>query len=414
MSIGELEKLALPWVFLVFWLIHSRRLRINGVAAPTLYISIFAGFSSNFHSIYRELGQAAVLCACLYVVFAALRTKRVSRVNWVFFWLLGFIGISLLANRFSELASIAVVNTLAVALVVNFLLLRLNSRERLGAFFGYFANLCVLMGVAVLFEWIMAGGGRAEGTFSNANYLGYFLGVGACIALTFPQVRRRWLKWAVISVGIYCTGSRASLILPLLAALFFFLGLGVRRVIQAAPLLLIAALLVSVIPSPTNLTGRQGVEGSDQERYTALEVGVEMIKNNPVFGVGWGRFQEEFWSNLGTSKSYFEATEAISLSSQRDMVSHNDFIRIFAELGAAAGVALFILLIYSASSAYRFGGDYRLFLICILAGTIVFSATHNNMNSMLFWFLLLLPLGIRYAGVGSVERKVSQSTGSLP
>lgn len=391
----QLVKVVLPWLLLLFWLVHAGSLRHFRAAAAALYLTVFAGFASNFTPFYREVGQFAAIVVGIYVLLEIYHRRRILRINNLFGAFALFALVSLASNQVTSLALAALLNLVSVILAVNFLCLRLELPDALAAFMRYYVRLSLLLATFSVIEWTTFGG-RAEVTFSNTNYLGFFLGPAACAALCFPGIRGRWTSWLIISLGIYSTGSRAAMMFPLFAAIAFFSFGGARRVVYASPLLVLFSIVALVVPQPASLTGRTSLEGSDLERYTAIEVGWEMIRENPVVGVGWGRFQEEFWTYLGQAESLLPGTSAIDINSQRDVVSHNDLVRVFAEMGIPAGFFFCWLIVFAIYAAWRFAGEYKPFVLAVLGGSLVFSLTHNNLNSSLFWYLFLLPIGLYY------------------
>lgn len=397
--IAEQLQILAPLVLSALWLLLLKRNKHEGVAGATLYLTIVGACSSNFQLAYREVGQTAIVLAAIYVFAVALRTRRLLKINWILLTVLVFIGISAISNYRSELMLSAAVNMVAIVFGVNFLLLRVNSAERLYSFLRYYVEMASVLAGFALIEWFISGE-RAEATFSNPNYLGYFLGL-ACVGATLVRnVNGRWWKWALISAGIVVTGSRAAFIFPLLSLIALPFNLRLPPIRTAVCIIGISLPLMATYTLFSPSFQRENLDGSDNERFFAIEAGLAMARERPFTGVGWGRYQEEFWPYFSHSSPWLSGLGGSQTLSQRQaMVSHNDLIRVFAELGVFAGVLFIGLLACSCVLAYRNGGHFRFYLLAAEAGSVGFSLTHNNLNNILFWWVLLLPLAMYWSGV---------------
>lgn len=104
---------------------------------------------------------------------------------------------------------------------------------------------------------------------------------------------------------------------------------------------------------------------SESGRYKLYSSTIEMIQENPIFGVGAGNWKVEVWDydlyheNMGTSFA------------QRP---HNDFLWVFAEGGILAFISyvlVFLILIRDAYSLYRDSSKEDKFLFSLLFSVII-------------------------------------------
>lgn len=187
-----------------------------------------------------------------------------------------------------------------------------------------------------------------NGPFLEGNYLGFFAG-----AAIFMCARRKDSLGVVLgiscvlysqsTVGLFATAAAALVILTLrpnarAVTVFAFLGA-------------VAAGAVAFIPRVSDFvlqqlakvgfaeSERESVSYSLRSRTRATDTGIDMGLDNPVFGVGSGRFG--FWH-----KEYVDYSE-MPLGFTSDTVrpiANNSYVQILAELGVPAAI-LFVLLL---------------------------------------------------------------------
>jgi O-antigen ligase len=156
---------------------------------------------------------------------------------------------------------------------------------------------------------------RGTGIFNDPNDLGmtlvmttpFVLG-GLCAVDAKVRHRLLWLLTLVpILMAMYYTNSRGTVI-GMGAVLITF---GYRRFRRISGSFIGAtAVLALVIFGPSRTSAMDASESSAQSRVEAWGEGLGMLKANPVFGVGYGRFTEF-----------------------HPKVAHNSIVHTFAELG---------------------------------------------------------------------------------
>jgi O-antigen ligase len=183
-----------------------------------------------------------------------------------------------------------------------------------------------------------AGGGMDENEYAST------IAVALVLALTWILTEKAlWKKiipMVFIPLGLLAiayTKSRTGTftLLPFviyLATVFKSKGVGAKfitiLIVTASLLTLIYLMPAGYVDRITEINQRAG------HRFYIWSVGMKMITNNFLLGVGSGNFAVAFPKYAG------------SISAHRGVVAHNSFISVFGELGIV-GLSLFILLFYS-------------------------------------------------------------------
>jgi len=156
---------------------------------------------------------------------------------------------------------------------------------------------------------------RSYGILNDPNDLAQFLLVGLALLGQFWNRSHRLASLALLTVpsvvllyAIYLTGSRGAIF-----------GIAVVAVVVASTRVgglqsMVLGLVLMVIMVAAQFGGGREIsihESSAGQRVTAWGAGILMLKSNPVFGVGFSRFNENY----------------------ADITAHNSFVLCFSELG---------------------------------------------------------------------------------
>jgi putative inorganic carbon (HCO3(-)) transporter len=157
---------------------------------------------------------------------------------------------------------------------------------------------------------------RGTGIFNDPNDLGMTLVMALpfAVMLLTTKTRAVWRLAAaaaivVMLLAIEYTESRGA-ILGVVAVALVYAGGRIGRL----PAIILAAIVFAgfTMVSPSRAGDLDAGEESAQSRIQAWSAGIEMFKQKPIFGVGFGRFTEF-----------------------HERVAHNSFVHSFAELGIA-------------------------------------------------------------------------------
>ena len=213
-------------------------------------------------------------------------------------------------------------------------------------------------------------------TFGRANYL-LFGGVVAAMfaALLISQTHRRYLpKFALLTAIL---------------------------VVAPLPLQLFSAVSTQSSVSPiSRFNDTHGLNKSNNFRKLMYSIGVEMIEEHPVTGVGADNFGMQV--NAYRASYGSEHPDDINLAAAEDQIpshAHNEFLQIVVELGAVGGLIILWLLAGIGLMAFRamqqlrrgslYGFAAVLGLAAFLASSLVSAYSFRVMqNGIMFFFVL--------------------------
>ncbi len=224
---------------------------------------------------------------------------------------------------------------------------------------------------------------RATGTLADPNDLAQFLLVVSPLLLLVWQPGRPVLNLfsvilpaAIIGHTVYLTHSRGALVgLAAVAGVGLYRKLGWKGI--AVALLIALAVLASGYGGSRSMSWD---EESAQGRITAWSEGLQMLKHNPLFGVGFRNFTDV-----------------------HSMTAHNSFVLCFAELGLIGyffwlGLIIcnFIALRQAAGdpddATRKWAGVLILSLIAYLATAFFLSRTY----AAVFYVIIAMNTALRY------------------
>jgi O-antigen ligase len=393
--IQEYIKLLAPLLIMAAWANFAIKVKFPRLIGVGLFFASYVAFSQNFSLIYREIHQGLQILLVAAFIVSTIRSGRMLRINMYLGVFLFFIVMSLIFSTLDEDAISQLLNYLVAFCVANYLFISLRSLGDLDHALNFVARLSLMLALFGLFEVLLNMTSRAEATFSNPNYYGLFLGVGFCIVFAKWDGWQRNFSLLVVVSAILFSGSRSAMIFPILQ-LFWMIYRG-GNIKKFMPLVIVLGLAVVYVlnSGSSRYLATDQKEASDAERIIFANVALNMSKDHPLTGVGWGRFINEFGNYSSyVSKIVISSGDVIDVSNQDRRVTHNDYMRILAELGWPALCLVIIFIIYGLRIIIKnkgFGLDY---VLPIWLGLLLFSATHNNMNSAFFWFFLLLPFHV--------------------
>ena len=315
------------------------------IIAPQLWIPPVVGFPTDFIA-YPLLMLAVALGGRIT------QALKFGAIEWLMFVFVAWTIISSVFNGFTG-PSIGY----AVFYFKAFLLFKLalaimdGDLARVRSFVRIFSALALILAVEVLFHRFSADGrGWAGQSFSwidpsvleaggkgRARWIGIFDGPGVfCVLFTFvvPFVLVRMGKGyaftsrlvaasilGLLLVVTYFVGSRGGMVATLAIFGLYFL---VKSKLSLRAMIACGALGMGVLMfAPSHLTTVRDSQNSTQYRVEMWAEGLEMMKHNPLFGIGRGNFKAY------TSK----------------LIAHNSFVEIGGETGIV-GLFIYTALVY--------------------------------------------------------------------
>ncbi|WJG10406.1 O-antigen ligase family protein [Aliiglaciecola sp. LCG003] len=380
-----------PPFFILLWGRFCIQNKSTNLKICALFFTSIVCFSQNFSLIFRELHQLIQVFIAGFFLILVVQKKSFHKILLFPLVFLFLILASLLFAPFDNDAKSQFINYLVVISVLSFLLITLKDNRDLILILRFIGELAFLTACFGIVEYVLGvTTSRIEATFANPNYFALFIGVGWVPVLCYFPRKFRWVSLFIMTVAIIISGSRAALVFPLaymvwivykqasLAKMFAYLSVGV---------VLVGLLLFSGLTRfSSSETG-----GSDAERLIFAKIAISMALENPFAGVGWGRFISEFSNYSSDVDKIVLEHGTIDASEQDRRVTHNDLLRIMAELGLVSFALVIFFLLKTALLIKKnkgFGVDS---LFPCWFGMFIFSLAHNNLNTAFSWFFFLLP-----------------------
>jgi O-antigen ligase len=388
---NDVLKLLGPLLFLAYFfhkILRERNLSFGCIGVLFFFTSIVS-FSQNFTFVYRELHQITQLGLAFLFFCILLQRKTLTIVVIPLFIFAIFIVLSLIANEIDADAISQTINFTVVVLTTLFLYSVISDREDLFYILKFIGELGCIAGILAIVEFLTHGSSRVEATFANPNYLALYLGLSfVCVYYFFDKHRSAFLL--IILLAILLTGSRAALLIPALVYIKVLLSddFSYKKILFIfSGVILIGAIALS----GKSRIGGEEMSGSDAERLLFAKIAYNMTADNPWFGVGWGRFIDEFSLYSTNVKAIKLQVGVVDASSQERRVTHNDLLRISSELGIVPFLIVLIFLAWN-MCFLAFNKNHSFdFLFAIWFGFLFFSLTHNNLNTAFSWFFILMP-----------------------
>jgi len=370
--------------FTVYWIF------VKNIPNKLLYI-LFAAvpiFSGNFElSFFRPMYQSLlVIILLLNIIYWIKRGMTFTPVAFFLFSYLGLILLSYIDNNIiNKYFMSSLVNYLMIMSTLFYIFKKINTKEKIYKLMDFISYLSLILGIFSIVEKILLGG-RTEVTFTNPNYLAFTLGIGFTWILFVNTSKWKFIYLIVIAMGIFATSSRIVILaILLLSFIYFVASLKKKSFYKLLPFYIILG-VVFVLAFQNfgeNRFGTDAADSSDGERTAIMLVSIEIMKEEPVNGIGYGQFIEKFADYLP-----YEDPAIRTLYTRDKIVTHNDYLRIIDELGIPSFILLLIFISYIFYKSVKKDTIFIYLFIYVLS----FSVAHNNMNALMFWFLLLLPI----------------------
>lgn len=356
-----------------------------------LFFTSIACFSQNFSLFFREFHQLIQVCIAGLFLILVFKKRTFHQILIFPILFLFFIVASLVLAPFDDDAKSQLANYLVVISVLGFLLITIKNKADLMLILHFIGQLAFLAACFGLVEYVLGvTSSRIEATFANPNYFALFVGVGWVPVLCYFPKSLRWLCLIMMIVAIVISGSRSALIFPLAYMVWMiYKQANFFKIVAytSVGVVLVGLLLFSGLTRfSSSETG-----GSDAERLIFGKIAISMAVENPYLGVGWGRFISEFSNYSSDVDKIVLESGTIDASKQDRRVTHNDLLRILAELGFFSFLLVVFFLVKTAlliKNNKGFGIDS---LFPCWFGMFLFSLTHNNLNTAFSWFFFLLP-----------------------
>ncbi len=266
---------------------------------------------------------------------------------------------------------------------------------------------------------------RGYGTFPHSNLLGAFLVVCVLLnlyllAITYQKPRGEnlprgkfsretiqhavlWLLLALNSFGLFISLSRAAILGLAAGLLVILVYIVVKKMFSHIFKLFLPLGVILLIWGMTlfpYLASRSTIsDNSTKERLFYNQLGLEMVKNKPIFGFGPG-------TSVLHMKQYAQDFKQTILQPWEIQPIHNFYLITWAEWGLGA-IPVFILLIYPVIGLFKREKDiWNMVLLAIAAAfAVMFLFDHYFYTiwptQLLLWLLIGLSFHVKHSNPDS-------------
>ncbi len=339
-----------------------------------------------------------VLLAYILHVFSAkdFINPKSSQIKFMIFFVI-WIGISSLVHGKTSLAMFKIILTRSFLPYFLFIYI-IKSKRQLKIITWVFLILGVLTAIYGIYQFKFnlgiydRGVRRTVSFFDNPNAFGISLALLTPFAMGLMlydryklQVRILILGFlAILTAGVVISYSRSGFI-GFIAAIFLFVALffkGGKKIVAGVITVICLLIAIDLFPSHAKYTmwGRlrtvtraESAEELDAGRAETGKAGIRMMMENPVFGIGLGKFQGAYLNMASTS-------EDVKVVSEHALVAHNLYVQVGSQLGLVGlfFYLMFILSVFRDLRAAKLSATRRkdmfivTVIVCIQTSVIVF------------------------------------------
>lgn len=231
------------------------------------------------------------------------------------------------------------------------------------------------------------------GVFHHPSYLSMYVLLSLFIAFEEISKRSRIIFWIFVSIiliiSLYLLSSRAAFIAAFISIPVYFIikfkEVKINKVWWFIGFLSIIGILIIFFSNPR----LQLILGSDtkeelinktlkESRFGLWSSGLNIIRHNPVLGIGTGDIQSEL------DKEYIRKGDK-NLLIVKELNTHNQFIETAAENGIIALILFTLIFISMFNIAFSTRNTLYLMFIIIVLVSFTFEAMLNRLAGLLFF-----------------------------
>lgn len=382
--------LVISLLSLLFFLYKYCRIKSETGFAVYLYWAMFPHKLSVFSILSFDSIIKFVIIFDLFIMLINKRKKiSLSKKSIPFILsvlicdLITYVRGNLTGDQFSQLIT-GLLNILFIYAMIIELRLRITTYNSFKQVVDIFKYNGIILSLSAIVEVIYYKNLRAELGMGNPNYLAFYLAFSMILVSVFSERKESFFVFFIILIGILETGSFSVFIVVLF---FYFLRFVYSSVKEkrinkiSIGLFIFLSFLIPliIIVSVSDKMAASSVFGfisqkKDIQRVLIWQNALFRWRDNPIWGVGYN-----CWRALTSDSLRIE------------YVTHNDFLRILVDLGLVGIVSFLILWIGAIQTILQSSKSKQFFYVSMLFLLVIFSSFHNNINSILFWFIFDLP-----------------------
>ena len=235
---------------------------------------------------------------------------------------------------------------------------------------------------------------RAIGTFDNPlNLCGFLVFPLGILQFTRNKTRKEKVLIILIYLSLIFTASKIAFIIIFISLLIYFRKYIKVIVYGSVSTIMILVFFLSLPKSVLNenyiyqrLNNQKSIDGSVNVRIHMLKSSLKMIEENPIFGIGYENFEENYYK-IKDNDSPIKLTKT-------SFTSENFFLDFFLDNGLIPFIIITILLLESVLLFFNTTNDFLKqftfpLLLFIIIGLIM-SARTVPLLYLLFTFLAII------------------------
>jgi O-antigen ligase len=253
-----------------------------------------------------------------------------------------------------------------------------------------------------------------HGTFSA--YLSFVAALALALALELHGTPRFVFgAVGVLSAGQVILSLTRGAWLGLVVLALFFLAVSVRRILRPANLAMLGLGVVTVLGLIQMSGAEYGISRhsrtltdpayvSNLERINRWQAGWNMLRSDPLTGVGFGVYADEY--------RHFRRIPLSTEQSTHHMSVHNEYLKVAAETGLvgllAAAVVFGFVVRFAWRSIRRARDPFERALAVGMTGGLVTYLTHAFVNNYLVYDKAAVPVWMAIGTLAAIDRNTTE------
>jgi len=369
-------------IMLVYFILKHKQLKSRKVAFPMyIYIAMFPYNINYLIPHFDILLKVIVFIGIIQLVYYT-KPFKVNRYELVFMLIILITTIvnTYLNNNYFDFS--ALLNLMWVLVFSFYALNAIKNSRHLNEVLRTFTVNAIILSICTIIEYFFIGITRPSVSLGNPNYLALYILI-SIITLLYSNKKNIIIKLSILLLyiaSLIIIKSSTIFLIMFIQILFWIITKFHSKNLNYFFGLAIGGIAIFYVITLVTYAEKE-VKGiidifikEDLSRIYIWRKAINIIKGNILWGIGYGNLLIKYSENAAKA------------------VTHNDYIRIMGETGILGITTIIIYIIRQYTRIFNYKNKGILFLGATFITIIVFSLTHNNINSILFWFFLALPM----------------------
>jgi len=363
----------------IYHCLYYNKLDREKVVFP-LYIYI-AMFPYNLKNIfpYYDIFIKAILVTGIIMLFLSKRKVRFNRYEFAFLIIVTVTSIINIGSVDYNLFLKNYINLLYVIIFSFYAFNAIKTSKQMKQILNIFIVNSYVLAFCALIEYYIVVVSRPKVSLGNPNYYAIYVLVALlCAYYIYEKVTVKLILYTAL-VGYSMVLSGSNTIYLIIFILFVFWGISflkvkiIYKIFGSFSICLAVFIMYTTIryADVSNILVKYFIKNDLSRIYIWRGVWAT-FKNNMLIGIGYGNLLMPHGS--------------------MEYVTHNDYLRLLGEVGIFGFGVIIAYLISQYNRIIKYDHKTALHLGLFYITMVAFAMTHNNMNSILFWFFISLPM----------------------